>query len=371
MAKIISAHGIISAAEIKSNAEIPLQDNITVSEPDASCVLLPVTLLKTILNADSTSVGALCCSANVNKFSHFSPVNLGRDGNGRATASPKYPYSTGYFAGYNHDAKPCTWFNNAYITNWTQTKTATYQFDTGFTMRRGERAPDDIETRWSYIRLKAVITDNTNSRTITIYSDIFAITGSGYVSVPLIYTDSSNVAILGTVTITGEYVNSTGTTVYGLVEDEHPQVNINISQYAIVLAASNFANAFPITLRFYYVQNTISPYNNLVYWDYGSDIKLIDLSAYNAFIINGNLLVGKTTSGLQIPAYYGTSYPANQWPLVFAVTYNSGTGEYRKYTVTEIGSSVMFDTIYRSPADMTYIYKLAYAATLSAWPTTV
>ena len=101
--KVLSAYGGFTSADIKNRADIPLQANMTVSGSNVNCTNINVTQVKNVLGESVTGVGALCQSANVNKWSNYSsrewliswPT---------ITNSVKFPYQLGSFAGYDKEA---------------------------------------------------------------------------------------------------------------------------------------------------------------------------------------------------------------------------------------------------------------------------
>ena len=143
----------------------------------------------------------------------------------------------------------------------------------------------------------------------------------------------------------------------------------SISSSYILLSSSNFQTEITtigLTIRWYYLQNTISPYTGLVYSAY--DTRQCNL-AYNNFAGTSDLIVSRNTSGDQVPYRYGTTYPADQWPLVHAVIYNSSNGLYKRYNISEILNGAVIDSTYQS--GLPYLYRLTYSATISGWPTTL
>ena len=91
--------------------------------------------------------------------------------------------------------------------------------------------------------------------------------------------------------------------------------------------------------------------------------------AYNNFAGTSDLIVSRNTSGDQVPSRYGTTYPADQWPLVHAVIYNSSNGLYKRYTITKLTNGSIVNSTYQ--LTLPYAYRLTYAATISGWPTTL
>lgn len=143
----------------------------------------------------------------------------------------------------------------------------------------------------------------------------------------------------------------------------------SISSSYILLSSSNFQTEMTtvgLTIRWYYWQNTIYPYTGLVYSAY--DTRQCNL-AYNNFAGTSDLIVSRNTSGNRVPSRYGTTYPAYQWPLVHAVIYNSSNGLYKRYNISEILNGTVIDSTYQS--GLPYLYRLAYSATISGWPTTL
>jgi len=105
MGKIITAYGGFSATDIKNRADIPAQTDMTVSGSNIDCVNIKATDVKTVLGESVTGVGALCSSANVNKWSNFGPTEWYIPATGSdITNRVKVPYMLGSFACYNHDA---------------------------------------------------------------------------------------------------------------------------------------------------------------------------------------------------------------------------------------------------------------------------
>jgi hypothetical protein len=369
MAKVLNEYNGMTAAAIKTAADIPEQSNMVVNGTTVECSNISITQVKGVIGAEYTNLGYICSHDNVNKWSYFSPYTRSRNGNGDISFSFKYPYSLGDFAGYDHSAKPSTWYtmkNNSL----TLDRQADNSFSFGIYLTRGQIPPIDVPTGWDYVRVKMVITDTTNNRTLTQYSSIQSV-GEAPTAFPIIFTDTLNTDFVGTAVVSAQYVNSTGVSGYGNIEDVYGTINLTVRGYFITLTSSNFTNAFPIVLRWYFVQSTINPYNQLVYKEL-SNVKLCDLSTYNSITATGgSLLTTINSTGTKISdfPYYGNAYPANQWACVGAVTYNSGTGKYYFVNVNEITEGTVFDTYYKT-SGVGYTYKLAYSKELSGYPTT-
>jgi hypothetical protein len=366
MVKVIDAYDSINAASIYGRATKAVCD-MDVVGTTVECSNFRRSKLRNVLGENTFDLASLCMSNKVNPWSYFSNKTLGRDGGGNATISTKTPYRVSDFAGYNHNAMPPGYYNS-YLSSWAATKNSSFAFSTGFQIRAGERYPDDNIARRDYLRVKVVIDDTLNSRTLTAYSGIFSISEGSYTSVPVTYTDDRRGAVTGTATIECQYVNSNGSVIYGLMEDSHPGVAVNIGGYYTPLYDHDFTVAGPSdAVRFYYVMSDTPPYNALTYVTYGSNpVFHVDHCSWNTatdlILINGS-------SGSIIPDPH-VSYPANNWPRVCAVIYNSGAGTYRKYLITgAAGDAVLLDT-YRVDSTLGYAYYLDYEKALTGWPTT-
>ena len=103
MNKIIGLHGSYTASQIKAKSSIPQQTNMSVVGNTVECINISVSQIKSVLSASTNAVSQLCNHANINRYSFYSPLEWS-DVNGLITFSPKYPYSLGNFAGYNHNA---------------------------------------------------------------------------------------------------------------------------------------------------------------------------------------------------------------------------------------------------------------------------
>lgn len=315
---------------------------------------ISVTNVRNVLGIFPTQISDLCLSTTINQHSYYKP-----------NGSP--PYRLGDFAGYNEDARPTTYFYNKSVTTWTATKTSSYVIAMGFDLRCGEIPPAGSRS-WSYVRIKVVINDTLNSRTLTFYSPLQAVSYS-MSSFIASYTDSSNVSIQGTATITAEYMDSTNTVKYSDIEDTYPTVTVNIAGYYIPLNAVDFSSNGPSgDVRWYYVMADTPPYNALTYISYGTSTKFHTL--LDSWNTTQDLICAITTAGNKIPDPH-PSYPTNNWALVGCVIYNSAAGTYRVYEVAETeGGDVMEDT-WRLDSNMGFAYYLNYKKALIAYPTVV
>ncbi|HEY3389622.1 MAG TPA: hypothetical protein VGK38_08640 [Prolixibacteraceae bacterium] len=103
MGKLISAYGGFTATDLKNRADIPLQADMVITGSDVDCSDITITKIKNILGETVTGIGALCQSANVNKWSGFSPREWYTDTQViKDRVLP--PYTFGSFAGYNNEA---------------------------------------------------------------------------------------------------------------------------------------------------------------------------------------------------------------------------------------------------------------------------
>ena len=163
-----------------------------------------------------------------------------------------------------------------------------------------------------------------------------------------------------------DYYNVSSTNLSGYQSNQYVQKSSLTSAY-IELTTANFQQLTGYEVRWYYVQNTIGPdYNTVVYSAHDTRKCNLILNDYSG---TADLLVGRTVNCVQVPSRYGTSYPADQWPLVFVVIYNSSNGLYKRYNISEILNGAVIDSTYQS--GLPYLYRLAYSATISGWPTTL
>ncbi len=101
MAKILNTYNGLTPAQIVAKASNTC--TLTVAGATVDCTDITVTKIKNVIGGTSTTVGSLCTSGNVNKYSGFSPREWYISGN-VVYDRPKTPYSMGNFAGYNHNA---------------------------------------------------------------------------------------------------------------------------------------------------------------------------------------------------------------------------------------------------------------------------
>lgn len=371
MAKVLSEHDHITAAAIISNASSGIATMVQ-NGTTVECTMLPQSGIKNAIGESQFGLGYLSMSNKVNHFSYFGPKAISRNAQGGIDITTKTPYAHGNWAGYNHYAKPCSYYRDKSLTTFNLTKNSSYQFTFVFDIVRGETPPPGVPNGWTYCRLKVVITDTTYTRTLTGYSLIMAVASTYWTTFVVAFTDDAahNSDFTGTATITLEYVNSTGATIYGYGEDSYPTATVNVKGYYYQMSQANFANTLPpgITMRFYYKWATVPPYNQLVYLDYTTAIKLCNVNGYNNYNTDGNMIISRNQAGDVI----GDPHPDNvNWPLVFVATYDVNTGIYRKFTLSTIAAGTIFDTIYKAPTDMGRTYKLTYNSRLSGWPTTL
>lgn len=105
MGKILQPYGGIDANVIIAKASDTAE--MVVSGINVDCTNISLSRIAKVLAENRNSVGGLCTSPKVNKYSNFSPLKVTINPNDNV---PKYtiktPYQLGYFAGYNHNAKP-------------------------------------------------------------------------------------------------------------------------------------------------------------------------------------------------------------------------------------------------------------------------
>ena len=350
MPKIIHTYGGKTIAQIKSIADCPAQADMIIVGSTVECSNLNTTQIKNALGSSSTAVAVLCKSANVNKWSFYGPYVMSRDMNGEAINTLKTPYSLGCFAGYNHEALPPVYFL-PFLTNLNGKKNVSYDINFGFTLNPGDRYPDDDNSHVYYTRVKAVITDITNFRTITGYSNIIAAPQVGITHPTLTVNDDTNVGISGNAKITAEYCSIDGLVIYGQVEGKHPDITVNITPYTVLLAASDF----PVSptwdeQRIYYgsgvgnyLPATWSKYLHIAHQELGQEIWL-----------NNQL------NGSVIPAVHGGENFAG-----FMIIKKGSI--YYRYNVAEYTPGQLIDSIHEIPPSMAYIYKLNFAGTVAGW----
>ena len=115
MPKTLQAYGGFSSADIKNRADIPAQADMTISGSNVDCVNIKDSDIKNVLGESVTSVGALCTSPLVNKWSGFGPTTFNTTGN-IVTPVVNAPYTMGCFAGYNKEAiSPYFYFPTAIL----------------------------------------------------------------------------------------------------------------------------------------------------------------------------------------------------------------------------------------------------------------
>ena len=102
MPKIISAYGGRTATQIKANADIPKQADITISGNDLYCQNISQIDIHNVLKSSQFALVSLCTSPRVNKWSGFGPYRFFCSSGFIEFYIPEY--SLGSFAGYNHDA---------------------------------------------------------------------------------------------------------------------------------------------------------------------------------------------------------------------------------------------------------------------------
>jgi hypothetical protein len=361
MAKVLSIYSDFTADQLKARTSIPVQSGITVSGNTIICEDFDTTQIASVLGSAETDVNSLYTSALVNKWSNFSPIEFYDSGGGVILPRAKTTRDLSDFAGYNHNAYPPTYFNTK-PTTWTATKTGSYVIAMGFDLRKGELPPYGSRS-WSYVRVKIVLTDTTNSRTLTFYSPVQAVTTSAS-SFIASYTDATNVSIAGTAVVTAQYVSSDGGVLYGDIEDTYPSVTVNIGGYYQILYDHNFTVTEPTPpagdIKIFYVNGHMTPSNSLI--NPGGETILRHSSHYlppenPLFMING-------ATGLVIPVELGGDPSIQRWGVVIW----DGGANYYRYHFTEYEGNDVFDT-YRVDPALGYMYKLTYHSTLATWPT--
>jgi hypothetical protein len=118
------------------------------------------------------------------------------------------------------------------------------------------------------------------------------------------------------------------------------------------------------SLRWYYTM-PVAPGEPLIYYNYGASILLHNTHAqWNEDV---DLICANTMAGIVIPNTRMVAF--HVWTRVCAIIYDSTTGKYRKYSITEaIGDGILAET-YRVDIAMGYAYYLNYEKDLAGWPT--
>lgn len=354
-----------TAAMIKARAHVPRQADMIINGTTVECYNVDVDYIADVIGSSNTDIGGLCSSPNVNQFANFSPVDLIRQSDGLVARQVKTPYSLDAFAGYNHLAYPTTYFYSKAQTTFNIAKNESNQFAFGFYLSRGEKPPvsrSGYPCSWNYTKLKIVITDLTNNRTLTGYSAVQAVPTSTLTSpYSVVFTDPlGGGAFTGSATVTLVYTDSTGTHEYGYGEDIYPAIALSVSTaQPIPLSASDFSVTLP-TIYWYYVKNNVSPYNELVYANYPHKAH----SSYSD--LTGELVTAYTFDplGMRVPP----TYPGQTWPLAMAVIVSNGI--YRLYSITEAAGGGNIIANRSIPSSFAYGYKLTYVKDLSRLPLT-
>lgn len=139
------------------NCEVGTISN-PVSNPDNSWTFdttdITTTQVRNVLGETTNNVSALCNSSKINPWALFKPIY----GNG---------YSIGDFAGYNHNAKPPTYFFNP-LTYYSSVKNAAGVGVIGFSLTKGERPPrlDNPSNDWSRLKVKITYGDAGGSKKV-------------------------------------------------------------------------------------------------------------------------------------------------------------------------------------------------------------
>lgn len=119
MGKVISKYRGYTPQDLKSRAEIPNQDEITVNTNDISCVNITTTKIRNTIGGSSNILSQLCSHTSINKWSGFSPYLRGVSGNGMdrimTHSLPSSNFRESDFAGYNHGAVTPEWVNRTLI----------------------------------------------------------------------------------------------------------------------------------------------------------------------------------------------------------------------------------------------------------------
>lgn len=366
MAKILNEYENNSAASIKARASIPIQPYMTVVGNTVECVTIPTSVIKGVLNVSDTSVGSLCMSENVNKFSHFSPVDLYRSSDGLVYRQVKTPFSMGNFAGYNHNAYPSSYFYSKTEVNRGIAKNSSNQFTIGgFYMSRGEKPPvsrSGYPCSWLYTMLKVVVTDVTNNRVLTGFSAVQAMPVSTLQNAYYVtFTDAlGGGEFSGSAVATLVYTDSTGTNEYGYGEDVYPAISLSVYEtQPIPLSAAAFTVELP-TISWLYVKNNVSPYNEVITMGYPHN-------AHTSYAnLQGDIVCAfrYTPLGERVPPMY----PGQTWPRALACIYSNGI--YRLYSIAEAAGGGKIINNNAVPSEFAYGYHLTYLKDVPRIPLT-
>lgn len=105
---IISVYRGYTAAAIKARADIPAQDDMTITLDDIDCKNISVSMVRNILNSPSSGVKGVANDSNVNVWSGFGPTVRTAPAQVLVNSAPSAG-SLGSFAGYNHYATAPGW----------------------------------------------------------------------------------------------------------------------------------------------------------------------------------------------------------------------------------------------------------------------
>jgi hypothetical protein len=116
MGKIINAYRGYTATDVKNKATSGVSGTMTVAGSTVDCTNITVTGIKTAIAESVNSVGSLCSSNKVNRWSGYSPILRSTSGSGYNTvlvnSAPSSNFQMGSFAGYNHSAPTPGWATN-------------------------------------------------------------------------------------------------------------------------------------------------------------------------------------------------------------------------------------------------------------------
>ena len=204
----------------------------SITLPDNSWTIeannIDTTKVRNVLGETTNNVGKLCNSNKINKYALFQPIY----GDG---------FRIGDFMGYNHHAKPYTYFFNPQIYK-SCIKNALGVGAVGVFVERAERPPqmDDDTVSWNYIKVRIEYDSGTKGA----WSSMFK---AGQEIIVEVQSTTDPITYTGC-TLTAHYCDVNGNTLR-VIEDTHPLFELFMDVYYTSVAITQ-GNQIPA--RHYY-----------------------------------------------------------------------------------------------------------------------
>lgn len=325
-----------------TNSDIGIVSNYDANTRTFDISNITTTNIRNVLGEITNNVGLLCESPNVNQWALFRPIGTS-------------PYNMGDFGGYNHQAKPPTYFNNPYTTLnsvWGQTG-GVYSVQLHFNLRRGERWPLNLDYEsWGRVKVKVTFKP-TGYPEVVFWSAMEDVQNLSIGTTHQVNIEYSNITISGVIFVEAWYCNEAENPIQ-LIEGTHNDFTFTISRNTVPISISHFPATTYSGCRIYYAFNNV-----------------IDYISYDlATMTQGNLEHSIIkTSGNSVASPF--RHPNNRSLINTNIMYVTSGGLLYRIELNGYTTVIEINSILRElDSSLSIVYKGSNIKTVGGYPTT-